>query len=102
MIVVLCLGTLCSLSFGPLAGSTIFGLNFFDFSDFVSSNILLPLGGMCSSIFVGWVVERRVVNAELLGDSPSGAKRLIVKTIVFSLRYIAPTGIALVFIFGLL
>ena len=100
--VVVCLATLCSLSFGPLAGATLFGLNFFDFSDFVSSNILLPLGGMCSSVFVGWIVERRVVNAELLGAAPSGGKRLIVKTIIFSLRYIAPAGIGLVFIFGLL
>ena len=102
MIVVLCLGTLCSLSFGPLSHTTIFGFNFFDFSDYVSSNILLPLGGMCSSIFVGWIVERRVVNAELLGAAPSATKRAIVKTIIFSLRYIAPTGIGLVFVFGLL
>lgn len=102
MAVVICLATLCSLSFGPLSTSNFFGKNFFDFSDYVSSNILLPLGGMCSSIFVGWIVERRVVNAELLGESPSRAKRAIVRAIVFSLRFIAPTGIGLVFIFGLL
>ena len=102
MAVVLCLGVVCSLSFGPLADATIFGFNFFDFSDYVSSNILLPLGGMCSSIFVGWIVERKVVNAELLGTSTSTFKLAVVKAIIFSLRYIAPTGIGLVFVFGLL
>lgn len=100
--VVIVLGTLCSLSYGVLADFKIFNLNIFNLSDFVSSNILLPLGGMLSSIFVGWFVERRIVNSEFMGDSPSKAKRIIVKSIIFSLRYISPVGIGLVFIFGLI
>lgn len=100
--VVLGLGILCSLSFGPLADATLFNMNFFDFSDYVSSNLLLPLGGMCSSIFVGWFVERRIIKSELLPGSPSAFSRYIVNVIVFSLRYIAPVGIGLVFIFGLI
>ena len=101
MVIVICLATLCSLSFGPLSTCNFFGKNFFDFSDYVSSNILLPLGGLCSSIFVGWVVERRVVNAEFLDGSASKAKKMAVRAIIFSLRYIAPVGIGIVFIFGL-
>lgn len=101
MTVVIVLAVACSLSFGPLSGLTLFGLNAFDLSDYVSSNILLPLGGMLSSIFVGWVVDRKIVDKELLGTGSSVGKRAVVKAVVFSLRYIAPTGIALVFIFGL-
>ena len=101
MMVVVCLSTLCSLSFGPLADMEIFNLNFFNLSDYVSSNILLPLGGMLSSIFVGWIVERKIVKQEFLGENPSMFKQGVVKVIIFSLKYIAPVGIALVFIFGL-
>lgn len=101
--VVLVLATFCSLSFGPMAEATLFGLNFFDFSDYVSSNLLLPLGGMCISIFVGWIVDRKVIQSELAianGAAPAG--HAIVKVIVFCLKYIAPVGIGLVFVFGLL
>lgn len=101
MTAVIVLSVTCSLSFGPLSEVKLFGLNAFDLSDYVSSNILLPLGGMLSSIFVGWIVDRKIVSHELLGASSSRGKRILVKAIVFSLRYIAPTGIALVFIFGL-
>lgn len=101
MSIVVVLAILCSLSFGPLAEMTIFNLNFFNFSDYVSSNILLPLGGMLSSIFVGWVVDRKVVREQLAGDNPSKARLAAVRTVVFCLRFIAPVGIGLVFIFGL-
>lgn len=99
--VVVSLSFLCSLSFGPLADLDFFNLNFFNLSDYVSSNILLPLGGMLSSIFVGWVVDRNILRKEFLGDKPSGFKRGVVRVVVFSLRYIAPIGIGLVFLFGL-
>ncbi|MCQ2966118.1 MAG: sodium-dependent transporter [Alphaproteobacteria bacterium] len=49
-------GTICSLSFGRLGGFTIGGKIFFDQLDFLSSNILLPLGGFLGSIFVGWIL----------------------------------------------
>lgn len=101
MLVVIGLAILCSLSFGKLSGFTIFGANFFNFSDYVSSNILLPLGGLLSSIFVGWVVDRRILKKEFLGKNPSAAKRGVVRAVVFSLKFIAPIGIGLVFIFGL-
>lgn len=99
--VVIFLALLCSLSFGPLSKLAFFGKNFFDLSDYVSSNILLPLGGMLSSIFVGWFVDRQIVRHEFIGENSSAFKRGVVKIIVFSLRFIAPIGIGLVFIFGL-
>lgn len=100
--VVLFLAVLCSLSFGPLSQMEFFGQNFFNLSDYVSSNILLPLGGMLSSIFVGWFVDRKILREEFLGQNPSLVKLSVVKGIVFSLRFIAPTGIALIFLYGLL
>lgn len=99
--VVIVLATLCSLSFGPLKEMTLAGKNFFDISDYFSSNILLPLGGMLISIFVGWVVDRKIIKEQFLGDNPSKTMQWIVKALVFSLRFVAPTGIGLVFLFGI-
>ena len=55
------------MSFGPLRDMTVFGLTVFDLFDYVSSNILLPLGGMMISIFVGWFVDRGILRTQLRG-----------------------------------
>lgn len=90
-------GVICALSFGPMAEFRIFGLTVFDLFDFVTSNIFLPLGGMLVSIFVGWIIDRSIVRDQL-----KPAPRLLRDMIVFSLRYISPVAIMLVFINNLI
>ena len=94
------LGSLCALSFGSLSGITIFNLTFFNLFDYVSSNILLPLGGMFISIFVGYILDRTVVMKEL---APNSTCRGLfgARLVVFCLRYIAPICIAAVFLYSL-
>lgn len=94
------LGTLCALSFGPLSGFTVCGLTLFNLFDFVSSNILLPLGGMIVSIFVGWKLQRKIVVDELTSGQPQ-RHPVFNSCIIFCLRFVAPLCILLVFIFGL-
>ena len=43
------------LSFGAMAELKLVGMTFFDHVDNIASNYLLPLGGMLTAIFVGWV-----------------------------------------------
>lgn len=104
--VALVLGSVCALSFGSLSGVKIFGLTVFELFDYVSSNILLPLGGMLTSIFVGWILDRAILRSELLphGEDvsrPSVRSLWLIRTIVFCLRWIAPACIMLVFLLGL-
>ena len=101
MAVVVVLAALCSLSFGPLAGIRLFDMGFFEFFDYLSSNICLPVGGMLISVFAGWIIDRNIVGYELAGSNPSPAKKMFTRAIIFSLRYIAPIGIGAVFLFGL-
>lgn len=94
-------GTLCAISFGSLSEWTICGMTIFNLFDYVSSNILLPVGGMIISIFVGWVLDRSVVCEELI--TPDSSVRLwMVTAVITCLRYIAPLCIGLVFIYGLI
>ena len=93
------LGTLCALSFNVISDFKIFGKTLFDLFDYVSSNILLPLGGIFFSIFVGWMLDRKLVLDEL---SNNGKIRVrTARLIIFSLRYVAPTAIIVVFLYGL-
>ena len=93
---VLVLGALCSLSFGPLSGVQLFDRNIFSLFDDLSGRILLPLGGMLISIFAGWVLDRKLYRDEL--SNGGDMKTPYFKLLVFSLRYIAPLAIALVFL----
>ncbi|WP_289757860.1 sodium-dependent transporter [uncultured Duncaniella sp.] len=94
-------GTLCALSFGSLSEWTICGMTIFNLFDYVSSNILLPVGGMIISIFVGWVLDRSVVCEELITPD-SSVRPWMVTAVITCLRYIAPLCIGLVFIYGLI
>jgi neurotransmitter:Na+ symporter, NSS family len=92
-------GVLCTLSIGPLSYIKILGFNIFDFLDKVASNILLPLGGMLISIFVGWVLEKHIVTDEI---SNYGTIRLrFIKLFIFLIRYLAPFAILVVFLHGI-
>lgn len=94
-------GTLCALSFSYLSDWTlpIVGrVNFFNWLDYCSSNILLPLGGMLIAWFTGWRLDRATLRREL---DPDGRRRGLLRAITFSLRYIAPTLIAIIFIVNL-
>jgi NSS family neurotransmitter:Na+ symporter len=49
----------------------IFGKSFFDLMDFLTANIMLPLGGLLIAIFAGWRLSRRSSVDELeIGDGP--------------------------------
>ena len=40
-------------------------LNFFGLIDFITTNIMLPLGGLLTAIYVGWRVNRELIVHEL-------------------------------------
>ena len=87
-------GTLCSLSFGPLAW-----LNLFNVFDYLSSNILMTAGGLCVSLYAGWKLKPADRLRQL---NPDGrVQPWLYNSIVFAIRYIAPAGIVAVFISGL-
>ncbi len=96
------LGIVCSLSFGPLSHVVILGNNIFGFLDMVTSNLLLTLGGLMFSIFVGWKMDRVAVERQLTnnGTKPFNAK--IFPVVYFLIKYIAPVGILIVIASGLL
>ena len=53
-IAMLAVGSLCTLSFGPLADiKPLFGRNFFDLFDYFTSNLSLPIGGLVICALVG-------------------------------------------------
>lgn len=92
-------GSLCALSFGPIAGFKIFGKTVFEFFDFTTANLLMPFCGIFFSFFVGWLIDKNVVKSQLTNDG--SVKVATGKAIVFCMKYIAPAAILAVFVFQL-
>jgi len=96
--IIFLLGIPSSLSLGKWSSFTIMGKIFLDFMDYISSNIMLPLGGIFISLFVGWFFwERALVEATSDGLYTLGWAPLW-KVVC---RYIAPVAIAWILISGL-
>lgn len=91
---VLGLGALASFNIG--ADWLLFGMNFFDFLDFVTANLLLPLGGLLTALFVGWWLPARISRDEM-GEDRGSAHSLW----FFLLRFIAPVAVLVVFVANL-
>ncbi|MDO4755665.1 MAG: sodium-dependent transporter [Parabacteroides sp.] len=90
------LGVLSSLSFGVLKDFTIGDMIFFDFLDYMTAKIMLPLGGMFICIYAGTRVENKVIKTELTNQGT--IPFYFFNTYVFLMKYIAPIAIGLIFL----
>jgi neurotransmitter:Na+ symporter, NSS family len=93
-------GSTCALSNSSLAGFKLFGLTMFDLFDFMTSNIMLPLGGIGLCLFIGWVWGNRRFDDELSNRGALANKSLL--NVIFTvLRWVSPLLILAVMLKGL-
>lgn len=85
----------CALSFGPISEMKFFKGTFFDNMDFLVSNIMLPIGVLCYTLFSGYVLDNKVMKAYFV-QKPYQDKLFNVWIIL--LRYIIPIVILFVMI----
>ncbi|REG86976.1 sodium-dependent transporter [Marinomonas pollencensis] len=89
------LGIACLGSFSFMSDVTLFGKTTFDFLDYITANIMMPLGGILTAIFAGWYVKSQFSKEELnISEKFYAFWR-------FSIRFIAPIAIAVVFYLNL-
>ncbi len=80
------------LSFNAWSEITLWGRTFFDLLDYLTSNIMLPLGGLAIALFAAWVMREASLREEIeLAGGPFRLWHVV-------LRYVAPAGIVLVFL----
>lgn len=88
-----------SLSMGVWSGFTIMGMNIFDFLDWFANNLLLPIGGIFITLFVGWFMGKDKVKAEVTNDGT--VKFPIFEVWMFLCRIVIPAIIAAVLLSGI-
>jgi NSS family neurotransmitter:Na+ symporter len=68
------------------------GMSFFDTMDYVSNNIMLPLGGIVIALFAGWILDKKICREELdLTDGQFKVWEILV-------RVVSPAAVGLVFV----
>ena len=85
------------LSFGAMAELKLVGMTFFDHVDNIASNYLLPLGGMLTAIFVGWVWGTNNAHVEIEKHKNKFGFPWA-QCWEFLIRYITPVAVGIVFL----
>lgn len=96
----LMLSTVASLSLGDWSDVKLLGMNIFSLLDNFTAIVMLPLLGILTAIFVGWVWRKEDMRAELTAEG--GVDKATYPFIRFLLRYVCPVLVSVVFVFGII
>ncbi len=86
-IVMLALGSLSSLGYGPLAGVTILGMQFLDFFDFLTNSVMMPIAAIATCLLVSKVVGVDAIEQEVTLEGGTFRRK---KIFCVMIRYICP------------
>jgi NSS family neurotransmitter:Na+ symporter len=78
------------------AGLYLQNISFFDIFDYTSANIIMPLGGLLTCIFVAWWMKPTLLRDEI--TNYGALKGRFFKLLYFTLRYITPLLIIYIFV----
>ncbi|SHI53310.1 sodium-dependent transporter [Propionispora hippei] len=76
---------------------TFMGRGFFDWFDYLSSNVMLPLGGLLIALFIGYRVDRADVERELSNGGSLAVSGLL-SFYFFAVRYVTPALLIIIFL----
>jgi len=91
------LAVLAALSFNVLDDIKLWGKNIFDMMDYAASNIFMLLGGLFTAVYVGWIMDRKIIHQQLTNNGQ--LKGRMESYFIFCLRYVAPVSIVFIFLY---
>ena len=86
----------CSLSLAGVDWLVIGGKSLFDWFDFVTGQLLLPIVGFFACLFIGWYVPKDIVRDEFTNWGT--LRSPLYPVFLVCVRFVCPTGILLVFL----
>ena len=96
------IGVFCSLSLGAYDGLQFFGQSLFSLFDFVTGQLLLPVVGFLTCIFIGWFAPHSIVRDEFTNWGT--LRGTFFHLYLFLVKYVCPLCILFIFLhqFGLI
>ena len=94
-LIMVALGSLSALGYGPLAGVTVFGMQFLDFFDFLTNSVMMPIAAIAICLLVSRVIGVQKIEEEVtLGGKPFRRKKIF----NFMIQYLCPIFAAIILI----
>lgn len=90
--IIFIVGIPSALSYGVMSDLIIMDRNFFDFMDYITSSIMMPIGALFISLFAGFHYSKKISKEELQ------ASPFIYTVWLTIVRYIAPLAIIIILI----
>ena len=94
-VIMLGLGSLSSLGYGPLANVTILGMQFLDFFDFLTNSVMMPIAAIAVCLLISRVVGLKAVEEEVLHGESTFRRRKIFYVMI---QYLCPVFAAIILI----
>ena len=94
-VIVIALGSLSSLGYGPLAGVTIIGMQFLDFFDFLTNSVMMPIAALMTSLLVARVVGVKKIEEEIIHGENAFRRKKIFAVMI---KYLCPIFVLIILI----
>ena len=94
-LIIVSLGTLSALGYGPLAEVTIIGMQFLDFFDFLTNTVMMPIAAIATCLLVSRVIGVEKIEAEVTADGAPFKRK---KIFAFMIRFLCPVFAAIILI----
>ena len=93
--IMLVLGSLSALGYGPLSSITIFGMQFLDFFDFLTNSVMMPIAAIATCLLVARVVGVKKIEEEVMLDGKPFRRKAIFN---FMIQYLCPIFAAIILV----
>ena len=92
-VIMITLGTLSALGYGPLAAVTVIGMQFLDFFDFLTNSVMMPLAAMALCLLVVRVIGIDKIAEEVKLDGKKFTRKPVFD---FMIKYLCPFFVAII------
>ena len=94
-IIMLALGTLSSLGYGPLDAVKILGMQFLDSFDFLTNSVMMPIAAIATCLLVSRVIGVDRIEEEMMQEGGTFRRK---KIFVMMIKYLCPVFAAIILI----
>ena len=94
-LIIVSLGSLSALGYGPLAEVTIIGMQFLDFFDFLTNTVMMPIAAIATCLLVSRVIGVEKIEAEVTADGAPFKRK---KIFAFMIRFLGPVFAAIILV----
>ena len=94
-VIMIFLGTLSCLGYGPLADITVIGMQFLDFFDFLTNSVMMPIAAIATCLLVS-----RVIGVEKIENEVTEGGHLFKRKAIFQfmIKYLCPIFAAIILV----